>query len=97
MNREWDATGLSPTAFDNWRDEQFLAPHDFTSYGKTYRGQYDPRVLWMANIPGVTAQNQYLNTFSGRARTELINNMRYAEAKGWVSFNADNSLGVNPQ
>lgn len=95
MGHEWDATGQSPAAFDNWRDETFLAPHDFTSYGKTYSGRYDPRVLWMANMPGAKAQNDYLNTFSGRSRTDLVNNMRYAESKGWVSFNADNSLGVS--
>ena len=95
MGREWNATGQSPAAFDNWRDGTFLAPHDFTSYGKTYSGRYDPRVLWMANMPGVKAQNDYLNTFSGRSRTDLVNNMRYAESKGWVSFNADNSLGVS--
>lgn len=95
MGREWNATGQSPAAFDNWRDETFLAPHDFTSYGKTYSGRYDPRVLWMANMPGVKAQNDYVNTFSGRSRTDLLANMRYAESKGWVSFNADNSLGVS--
>jgi hypothetical protein len=94
MNREWGATGQSPAGFDNWRDETFLAPHDFTSEGNTYSGRYDPRVFWLANMPGVKAQNEYVNTFSGRSRTDLINNMRYAESKGWVSFNSDNSLGV---
>lgn len=96
MNREWESTGQSPAAFDNWRDEQFLAPHDFTSYGKTYSGQYDPRVFWLANMPSLKTQQEYINTFSGRSRAELINNLRYAESKGWLSFNADNSLGVNP-
>jgi hypothetical protein len=95
MTNEWVGSRQSPAQFDRWRIEEFNAPHDFTSEGKTYSGRFDPRVFWMANMT-LPEQQQYLQTFKGTAATQLQDNIRYGVSKGWVNIGSNGALAVTP-
>lgn len=87
MTREFQGSGLPPSMFDQWRLQ-------FTARDPRTGGQFDPRIFWMANMPP-DEQRSYFQKNSPAVQRQLSNDLEFAARNGWISQNADKSIGNN--
>lgn len=85
MTREFAGSGLPPSMYDQWRLQ-------FTARDPRTGGQFDPRIFWMANMPP-DEQRSYFQKNSPAVQRQLSNDLEFAARNGWITQNADQSIG----
>jgi hypothetical protein len=80
--------GWTPDRYNEWLNNNFLATDKVTG------GRFDPRAFWIANMPTLAEQQQYIKKVPEAQQAQLFANMQYAKNFGWIGQAKDGRATV---